>query len=195
MNLLEQLVCSRVRAGILGALFGARTETLHLREIQRRVDLSVGTVRQDLEKLTRMGLVTRRRDGNRVYFAANDNHPLCPDLRQLVMKTVGLADILRVALEKENVCCAFVFGSVAAGTDGAESDVDLMVIGDIGLRRLSGALSGLGQRLGREINPHVMTPATFAKRIKEGDHLVSSILEGPKLFVIGKEDELEAMGR
>jgi len=193
MNVLEQLVCSRVRAGILGALFGTRVEALHLREIQRRVGLSVGTVQQDLEKLARLGLVTRRRDGNRVYFEANDKHPLCPDLRQLVLKTVGLTDVMRAALVRERVQCAFVFGSVAAGAAGAESDIDLMVIGDIGLRRLATALSGLGQRLGREINPHVMTPSAFAKRAREKEHLVTAILAGPKIFVVGTEHELEAM--
>lgn len=195
MNPLEQLVCSRVRARILGALFGMRAAPLHLRDIQRRVGLAVGTVRQDLMKLENMGIVVRRRDGNRVYFAAEENHPLYPELRGLVLKTVGLADSLGEVLTRDGIQCAFVFGSVAAGTDRAASDIDLMVIGTVGFRKLSGLLSGLGERLGREINPHAMTPGEWAGRVAKKDHFVGSLMKGPKLFVVGSADELEAMGR
>jgi len=195
MNLLEQLVCSRVRARILGELFGIRGEPLHLRELQRRVGLSVGAVRQDLGKLAKMGLVTRRRDGNRVYFAANEKHPLRPEIRGLVLKTIGLADALARALKHDGIRCAFVFGSVASGTEGAESDIDLMAIGSIGLRTLSGLLSGLTDRLGREINPHAMTPEEWKRRLAANDHFAASLMNGRKLFIVGSADELESMGR
>jgi predicted nucleotidyltransferase/DNA-binding HxlR family transcriptional regulator len=194
MNALAQLVCSRVRAEIFRVLFGLRGGELHLREIQRQTGFAVGTVRQDIEKLVKLGLVTRRQDGNRVCFAANEKHPLCQDIRQLVLKTVGLADALGAALKVDGIRCAFVFGSVASGTAGAESDVDLMVIGNIGLRKVSALLSGLGSRLGREINPQVLTPEAFAKRAREKEHLVTSILTSPKIFVAGTNDELEAVG-
>lgn len=195
MNLLEQLVCSRVRARILGVLFGIREARLHLRDIQRRVGLTVGTVRQDLVKLEKMGIIVRWRDGNRVYFTPNEKHPLYPEIRGLVLKTVGLGDALGQALKRDGIRCAFVFGSVAAGTHGAESDIDLMVIGTVSLRQLSGMLSGLGERLGREINPHVMTQLEWARRLKERDHFVTSAKNGDKLFLVGDADELEAMGR
>ena len=94
-------------------------------------------MRQDVEKLAKIGLLTRRRDGNRVYYAANDTHPLTNDIRQLVLKTAGLTDVLAEALANDAVRCAFVFGSVATGTVNAESDVDLLVIGNIGLRSFS----------------------------------------------------------
>ena len=194
MNFLEQLFCSRVRARILGELFGMRGESLHLREIQRRVGLTVGTVRQDLGKLVKMGLITRRKDGNRVYFAANENHPIWPELRRLVLKTVGLVDVLRAPLQAADIRCAFVFGSVATGAAGAESDIDLMVIGAVGLRKLSGLLSGLSGKLGREINAHVMTPGEWARRLAQKDHFATSVNDNEKVFVIGTANELEAMG-
>ena len=91
-NLLAQLVCSRVRAEVFRLLFGISKSPLHLREIQRQAGLSIGTIRPDVEKLAQLGILTRRKDGNRVYFAANEAHPLYPDIRGLVLKTTGLAD-------------------------------------------------------------------------------------------------------
>jgi predicted nucleotidyltransferase/DNA-binding HxlR family transcriptional regulator len=193
MNLLAQLICSRARAEILRVLFGLRGGEVHLREIQRQTGFAVGTVRQDVEKLVKAGLVTRRKDGNRVYYAANRAHPLADDIRQLVLKTVGLADVLAEALADEGIRCALVFGSVAAGNAGAESDVDLLVVGDIRLRNLSELLAGVGDRLGREINPHVLTPAEFAKRVRAKEHFVSSVIGSKKIFVKGSEHELNAM--
>lgn len=195
MNLLAQLVCSRVRAEIFRILFGLRRGTMHLREIQRQTGFALGTVRQDIEKLVKLAVVTRRKDGNRVYYAANSKHPLTADIRQLVLKTAGLVDVLGPALTDGKIRCAFVFGSVAAGIADAESDIDLMVIGDSGLRKVSTLLSGTGEQLGREINPVVLAPAEFKRRIREKDHLVSSIMKAAKLFVVGSENDLEAMAQ
>ncbi len=195
MNTLAQLLCSRVRAEILRVLFGLRAGELHLREIQRQTGFAIGTVRQDLEKLAKLGLVNRRKDGNRVYYGANEQHPLHTEIRGLVLKTVGMADVLRAALKAEFIRCAFVFGSVASGNARTESDIDLVVIGEISLRKVSALLSGVGNRLGREINPYVMTPAEFSKRVREKEHFVTSVLASPRIFVVGSEHDLEAMVR
>jgi predicted nucleotidyltransferase len=193
MNLLAQLICSRARAEILRVLFGLRGGEIHLREMQRQTGFAVGTVRQDIEKLAALGLVRRRRDGNRVYYSANETHPLFADIRQLVLKTVGLYDVLAEALRDDAVRCAFVFGSMAAGTAGAESDVDLLVVGEIGLRKLTQLLAGVGDRLGREINPHVFTSTEFAKRAAAKEHFVTSLMRSKKIFVKGTQHELSAM--
>ena len=103
--------------------------------------------------------------------------------------------MLREALGEAEIQIAFVFGSVASGAERATSDVDLMVIGAISLRQLSKRLSSLATKLGREINPHMLTPAEFARRIKEREHFINSVLETPRLFVIGSEDELSRLGQ
>lgn len=195
MNTLAQLVCSRVRAEIFRVLFALRGGEIHLREIQRQTGFALGTVRQDIEKLVKIGLVTRRKDGNRVYYAANAKHPLTTDIQQLVLKTLGLAEVLAAALADKKIRCAFVFGSVAAGTAGAESDIDLMIIGEIGLRRVSELLAGVGDRLGREINPFVLGSVDFGKRVREQEHFVTSVMKSKKLFAVGSKHELEAMAR
>jgi len=105
-----------------------------------------------------------------------------------------MVDILRDALNKEDVKIAFVFGSVASNQEGAKSDVDLMVIGDVGLRTLSGWLSGISEQIGREINPHVINENEFRRRRGSHDHFLTRVLESEKLFIEGSEHDLEAMG-
>jgi len=195
MNTLAEFLSSRSRAEILRLLFGPEGRELHVRELERQSGLADATIRQELKKLTRLGVIVARQDGNRTYYRANVEHPLYPDIRNLVRKTSGLTDVLREALGEAEIQIAFVFGSVASGAERATSDVDLMVIGAISLRQLSKRLSGLATKLGREINPHALTPAEFARRTKEREHFINSVLETPRLFVIGSEDELRRLGQ
>jgi predicted nucleotidyltransferase len=195
MNTLAQLFCSGVRAGIFRVLFGLRGGPVHLREIQRQTGFAVGTVRQDIEKLVKLGVVTRRRDGNRVCYAADDRHPLTSEIHRLVLKTVGLTDVLREALADQQIRCAFVFGSVATGTEKADSDIDLLVIGELGLRQVSARLAGVGDRLGREINPFVLSPAEYRRRAQDKEHFLERVMQSERLFVVGSPHDLAAMAR
>ena len=191
---LERLLSSKVKAAVLHLLFREEGRELHVRELARQGDLSEGTVRQELARLAGLGVVTARRSGNRMYYRAEASHPLYPELRGLVVKTSGLVDVLRSALQGPGIQVAFVFGSVAAGTDRAESDVDLMVVGSISLRQLTRRLSGATESLGRELNPYVMTEAELAGKASLRDHFITTVLASPRLFVIGGERELEAVG-
>jgi DNA-binding transcriptional ArsR family regulator len=195
MGTLSDILSSRVRAEIFRLLFGLDEKELHLREMQRQAGLSLGTIRQDLQKLVKLDLVTTRRDGNRLYYRANTDHPLYPEIRQIVVKTVGLLEILKGVLDQEGVKVAFIFGSIASHREKAASDLDLMVIGTVGLRQLSGWLSGVSGQISREINAHTMTMEEFRRRQEKGDHFLSNVLESPKLFIIGNENDLAAMDR
>ena len=195
MNSLADLLSSRVKAEIFRLLFGGVEAELHVREIERRSGLADATVRQELKRLTRLGIVEPRRDGNRTYYHANTGHPLYPDIRNMVLKTSGLADVLREALTHPGIRLAFVFGSMARSNGKTASDVDLMVIGTISLRQLGKLLSGVATKLGREVNPHVLTSEEFLQRRKTRDHFITTVFSEPRLFVIGSEDELKAMGR
>jgi DNA-binding transcriptional ArsR family regulator len=166
-----------------------------VRELERQSGLADATVRQELKKLTRIGVVEARQDGNRTYYRANLQHPLYEDIRSLVLKTIGLADVLREALGDSDIRLAFVFGSVGSAKEKAHSDVDLMVIGGVTLRQLSKRLSGVTTKIGREVNPHVLTIEEFTRRVKERDHFITSVLATPRLFVKGSEDELTGLGK
>ena len=195
MNLLAEILSSKIRAEIFRMLFGVSDKPLHMREIERRSGFAIGTVQKELQKLIRLDLVMKERDGNRVYYRANEEHPLYPDIRDLVLKTIGLVDILRTTLlGHSGIIFAFVFGSIARQEEKAVSDVDLMVIGNLGLRKVTALLSGASGKIGREINPHVLTKEEFIRRKSAGDHFLSNMLQFPKLFVIGNRHDLEAMG-
>ena len=193
MNRLAEILSSRARAEIFRLLFSGTGGELHVREIERRSGLNDSTLRQELRKLVRLDLVQSRRDSNRVYYRAKTESPLYPEIRNLVLKTSGLSDVLKSALTDKRIRVAFVFGSIARGEEKAGSDVDLMVIGEIGLRQLTGLLSGVSVRIGREINPHVFSMKEFSRRKATKDHFLTQVLESPKIFIIGNENELKAM--
>jgi predicted nucleotidyltransferase len=162
--------------------------------MERRSGLNESTVRQELRKLVRLDLVQSRRDSNRVYYRAKTENPLYPEIHNLVLKTSGLADVLKSALADKRIRVAFVFGSIASGEEKTGSDVDLMVIGRLGLRDLSGLLSGVEEKIGREVNPHVMSENEFRSRLKAKEHFMSSVVKGPKIFLIGSENDLKPVG-
>ncbi len=195
MNILSILLSSRTRAEIFRLLFSGSEEELHIREIQRRSGLNDSTIRQELRKLADLGLVSGRKDSNRIYYSANKNNPLYQDIQNLVIKTSGLADVFKRALQDERIELSFMFGSIPKGGMNAGSDVDLMVIGDIGLRKLSSLLSGIPEKTGREVNPYILSRAEFHRRLQNKEHFLTSVLQSPKIFIIGNEHDLSAMGR
>ena len=195
MNVLAEILSSKIRAEIFRLLFGTIAEELHMREIERRSGYAIGTIQTELKKLLRLDLVKKRKDGNRLYYRANKEHPLYSDIRNLVLKTIGLVDILKDALRQDSdISIAFVFGSIALHEETAGSDVDLMVIGKLGLRKLTGILSGVPEQIGRETNPHVLSVHEFIKRKTKREHFITQVLQAPKIFIIGNENELESMG-
>ncbi len=195
MNRLAELLSSRARSEIFRILFDGNEAELHGREIQRRSGLNDSTIRQELRKLVRLDLIWRRKDSNRVYYRAKTENPLYSEIRNLVLKTSGLADVLKSALRHKRIHIAFVFGSIASGEEQSGSDVDLMVIGNLGLRDLSRLLSGAEDKIGREINPYVVNDNEFRKRIQAGEHFVSNVMKKQKIFIVGSQNELDAMGK
>ena len=192
MDALNRLLSSRVKAEVFRLLFGPDARELHVREIARRAKLNEATVRQELSVLAGLHLVALRRDGNRAYYRAETDTPLYTDIRNIVLKTSGLIDILRTALvEKPGIRLAFVFGSVASGGEKPATDIDLMIIGSVSSRQLSQWLSGVAVQVGRDIKPHVLAPREFSRRSQADDRFVTSVLSAPKLFVIGTAMSLQ----
>ena len=140
VKLLSDLVRSPVRAELLRVFFGLRQGSLYRAELIAQMPFAKESVETQLNALKRMGLVVSEKDGNRAYYSANTSHPLYSDLRNIVLTTVGLHDVLASALSDPEVEFAFVFGSIAAGTETPESDIDLMVIGAVTEYRFSSKL-------------------------------------------------------
>lgn len=195
MGLLSEILSSKVRAEIFRILFGLGEEEVYMRELERRSGFTIGTIQTELKKLLNLDLVIKRKDGNRSYFSANRTHPLYHDIRSMVLKTTGLVDILKSALQDQaDIQIAFVFGSIARNEAKADSDVDLFIIGDTGLRNVSVLLSGASEIIGREINPHVVSKEEFTQRKHANEHFINRVFEESKLFIIGNEDDLKTMG-
>lgn len=182
----------RVRRAVLTLLMMDPDKRWHLREVVRRADCAVGTVRRELKGLVDCGIAIESRDGNRTYYQANSQCPVYVELAGLIRKTSGLAGVLRAPLAGlgERVKIAFVYGSQARQEAGPSSDVDVMVIGEVGFAEVVSALAQAQDILGREINPTVYSPEEFAQKSSSGHHFVRSVLKGPKLFLIGDADEL-----
>lgn len=193
MPILEKLFLSKARGAVLRCLFGLRDEERHVRAIERESGLTVNAVREELSKLGALDLLVARRDGNRLYYSANAAHPLYTELRAIVLKTDGLRDVLVEALVSPAIKVAFVYGSLARGEARAASDLDLLVIGSVGLREVARLLMGTVEKIGREVNPVVFRPEEFRKRVASQDAFVKDIISKPKLFVIGGPRELESM--
>lgn len=194
MNILSEILSSKIRAEIFHLLFGIVENDLHMREIERRSGHAIGTIQTEFKKLLRLDLVIKRRDGNRVYYRANKDHPLYSDIHSIVLKTIGLTDIFRKVFEgHQEIQIAFIFGSIANHREKASSDVDLMVLGNIGLRQLSKLISGIPNKIGREINPHALSLEEFRKRKSNNDHFIAQVMKSPKIMIVGNKDELKAM--
>jgi len=155
-----------------------------------------GAVQRELERWVQAGLLIRTRQGNQVHYQANQALPIFPELKAITVKTCGVADALREALADlaERIVVAFIHGSMAAGTEKAESDVDLVVVGNASFSEVVASLQDAQERIGREINPSVYSADEFSKKLRSKHHFLTSALIGAKIFLIGDEGELDRLG-
>ena len=184
---------TKVQQRVLGLLFGNPARSFYANEIIALAGSGTGAVQRELGRLEAAGLVTAKRLGNQKHYQANAAAPVFEELRGLILKTSGLADVLRAALapHAQAISAAFVYGSVAKKQDTAASDIDLMVISDsLSYADLFASLEDAIKRLGRPVNPTVYSKQDLKKRIKQSNAFVTRVLAQPKLWLIGGEDEL-----
>jgi predicted nucleotidyltransferase len=186
---------SKVRQTVLALLFGQPDRSFHGAEVIRLARSGSGAVQRELQRLERSGLVTAARVGNQKHYRANVRSPVFPELRGLIVKTVGLAEPLREALapHAERINAAFVYGSVAKGEETAESDVDLMVIGeDVTYSDFFDGFLNAQQVLHRPIHANFVSPDEWRRKLHEGRAFFSKINAQPKIFVVGSQEDLPA---
>ena len=189
---LGALVTSRARVEILKLLLLNPADRRYLREVASLTHQPVRAAQRELARLESAGLLTATTEGNRKYYQANRASPIFPELKALLIKTVGLGDLLRQHLQEksDSIRLAFVFGSYARGSDGSASDIDVMVVGSIGGKELAKLLAPVRHASGRELNTVCMTPQEFRLKARQGSPFLEEILREPKIFLIGGEDEL-----
>ena len=191
-NLLCKGLFGKTRQAVLALLYGQAESSFYTKQILDIVKAGRGTVQRELKNLTDAGIITREVEGRQVYYQANEKCPIFNELKNIVRKTFGIADVIRQSLASavDNIRAAFIFGSVARSADDRRSDIDLMVIGEISFGDVSSLVHEAEEKLSREINPVVYPVAEFKQKAKEDHYFVKDVLEGEKIFIIGDDGEL-----
>jgi predicted nucleotidyltransferase len=182
----------KTRQGILAATLVQPEKAWYVSELARRMGVPSSSLQRELQELAGAGILKTQKQGRMVYYQANADSPLFPDLRGLLLKTAGLVDVLADALKTlaAKLRLVFVYGSIASGNEQSDSDIDLMVIGAVSPAELALPLRRAQELLGREINPNVYTPSEFDNKRAAKDHFLTRVLDKPRLFVLGNKDEL-----
>jgi len=193
--MLESLLGSKLRAKVLGWLFTHPDERYFVRQLTTLVEEDSTNVSRELARLEKTGILVKNTEGKQKYYQANRQSPIFNELHGLILKTVGVADIIKKALEPRmaDIKLAFIFGSVAKRAENRFSDIDLLVVGDITFGEVVDLISTAEGALNRELNPVVYTLSEFNKRLSENHYFISDILSGDKIFVVGDENELQSL--
>jgi predicted nucleotidyltransferase len=192
---LADALFSRVRQRLLGLLFVHPERSFYTNEIIEWAGSGSGAVQRELARLVDVGLVVVTTIGRQKHYQANADAPIFAELRSIVLKTIGLRDVLHEALRpfRNEIGAALVFGSIAKGMDTASSDVDLLVVSDqLTYPDLLTALEAASDRLARRVNPRIYTSDDFRRRIEERSPVLLNVLAGPKIWIIGTDDDLPA---
>ena len=185
----------KVRQRILAVLFGAPDRSFYANELITLAASGTGAVQRELASLSESGLLTVNKQGNQKHYQANANAPVFAELRSLVLKTMGLADVLRNALSPltAQIDFAFVYGSVARQQDTAQSDVDVMIISaSLGYGEVFAVLEQAEVSLGRKVNPTLYSPSEWTKRLAQNSAFVTRVVQQPKIWLIGTEEQFHA---
>lgn len=192
-NGLGEALFSKTQRQIFGLLYGQPDKTFYANEIVRFAGVGIGTVQRELEKLSGVGLLTVKKIGNQKHYQANRQSPIFEELRGIVLKTFGVADLLSQSLEdmRTKIRAAFIYGSVAKGTDTANSDIDLMVISPaLSYAEIFPLLTEAEEKLERNVNLSLYTREEIQAKMAADNNFVKKVLEQPKVFLIGTEDDL-----
>lgn len=196
VSALAGLLGSTTRASVLAWLASHPGERFFVRQLAGLIQQDPANLSRELRRLEKLGILSRTVSGRQTYYEIQTRSPLFPELYGLAVKTMGVAEVLRQALAplRQKIVLAFVFGSVAAGGISPESDVDLMVVGTASFGEIVSALQRAQEKLGREVNPVVFSPADLRKRLATSASFAEQVLHGPRIHLIGDEDELERLG-
>ena len=190
--MLMDLLFGTYRQRILGVLLLHPDSSYHVRELARMTQTTAGTLHKELSRLAESGLLLREKQGNQLRYQANHLCPIYAELASLFRKTTGMADVLKQALQPlgDKIAVALVFGSVARGEETASSDIDLLVVGDVGFAELVKVLHPAQAVLSREINPVLLGRDEITRRLRDKDAFITQILAQSVIPLIGDANDL-----
>jgi predicted nucleotidyltransferase len=191
MDAAANILFGKTRRAVLALLFEQPGRCFFLRELSRLTGISPGPLQHELSQLRKANLIVRAQDGNRVTYRANVAHPIFSDLQSIVHKTCGVPLLLEAALKPlaEQITFAAIYGSVAKGTNHARSDVDLLIVGSLGLDQATAAVVPVEDRIGREISVRLFFSEEYRRRRDQGDQFILGVLSGPITPILGNPDD------
>jgi predicted nucleotidyltransferase len=194
---LSQTLFGKTRRAVLSLLYSHVDEAYYLRQIVRAAGVGLGAVQRELKQLSDAGIIQRIVRGHQVYYQANPQCPVFAELKNLVVKTVGVGAALQAALAPlgDRIHVALIYGSIARSEEHRDSDIDVLVVGKVTFAQIVSSFSEAQKTIGREINPTVYPPAEFRSKVAAGHHFLNAVLKGPMLFLIGDKRELERLAK
>ena len=195
-NILDALF-PRTRQAILSAVLLRPDKWWYLTDLAKHLGLSPSSLQRELASLVNGDLLVSRKDGNRVYYKANQDCPIVEELQTIFVKTSGIADVINSSLKRfsNKIAIAFIYGSVARAEELSTSDVDLMIVGDVGLADIVPGLRRAEKVLSREINATIYSSQEFLRSRRDEDSFINTVLSDSKIFLKGNDSELEALAR
>ncbi|MEX2507115.1 MAG: nucleotidyltransferase domain-containing protein [Pseudohongiellaceae bacterium] len=191
MSQLSDALFTETQQQVLGLLYGQPDRSFYIKEILRLTGMGVATIKRELDRMLAAGILSMTRIGNQHHYQANSQCPIYGELLGIVKKTFGVTEVIRRALEPlaEKIDRAFIFGSVASGKENAASDIDLLIIGEVGFAELVSALYPVQASLGREVNPKIYRQEEWTRMKNARDTFVVEVMTTPRIDVIGGGDE------
>ena len=185
----------RTRRDLLGATHGQADRWWYLSELAAHLNTTPSSLQRELQSLVSSGILRQRRSGKRIYFRAEERSLIFDEIRGIVSKTLGVADALESALAEfdDRIVFAFVYGAVERLREHLQGDVDLLVVGSVGLADVSTALLALENRYNLDFDVSIYSPEEFREKRAAEHDLITSIMKEEKLFLVGDDDALEAL--
>jgi predicted nucleotidyltransferase len=186
-----------VRRELLAATLLSPEKSWYLSELASYLRTSPSSLQRELDSLTESGILERKQDGRRTYYKARSDSPVFQPLRELFAKTAGIVPVLQSEMRKfgNEVGWGAIYGSVARGEELPESDIDLLIVGDVATRDLLPMLRRVERQFGREVNVTRYSKREFRDKMRRGDHFLKSMIEGKLITLAGSPDELEKTAR
>lgn len=192
MSQLGDALFTTTQQKVLGLLYAQPEKSFYTKEILRLTGMGVATIKRELDRMVAAGILSMTRIGNQHHYQAWPECPIYHELLGIVKKTFGVADVINLALSPQAgyIDWAFIFGSVASGKETSASDIDLMIIGDIGFSEAVNALYSVQETLGREINPKIYRQEEWIQMLNNKDAFIKEVLSKPRMDVMGDGNEL-----
>ncbi len=186
---------SRLRSKAIGWLFSHPDERFHVRRLEALLGEDSTNLSRELARLAADGLLVAQTEGRQKYYRADARCPIFEELKGIAVKTTGVADIVREALApiRDHIRVAFIYGSQASGAFDVHSDVDVMIVGEVGFAEEASSMAGVHERLRRDVNTTTYPPEEFRRKVREGHYFLADVMRGSKIFLVGDERELAAV--